>query len=145
MLNWIEIRDRIFELYGNPKQKELANALGIDDSVVSRWMTKNEKERRIPTMDLLSNIVKVKGVTWDWLLTGEEQAPPPAPASGAESLLPHLSRMAVELIKELSDIHLRALEGVVTEEQFEAILLGATGGMLEAARENEVETKKGTA
>ena len=70
MLNWIEIRDRIFEVYKISKQKELADALNIDKTVVSRWMAKKESERRIPTMEILAKVVQDKGVTWDWLLTG---------------------------------------------------------------------------
>ncbi len=42
----------------------------------------------------------------------------------------------------LNDFHLRTLEGVVTAEQFEKILLGATGGMMGAAEECGVEPKK---
>ena len=146
MLNWNEIRDRIFQAYNSPKQIVLAEMLGVDRATISKWMTENEKDRRNPTMEILEKIVKDKGVTWDWLLTGKSRddkaESPQSETSGEGAILPHLSRMAVELMNILNDFHLRTLEGVVTAEQFESILLAATGGMLEAARECGVEPKK---
>ncbi len=68
--------------------------------------------------------------------------PPRDPSSGGAPILPELSRMAVELMDIMNDIHLRALEGVVSEEQFRSILLATIRGMLEAARQSGVEPKK---
>ncbi len=131
MLNWNEIRDRIFQVYNSPKRSALAEMLGVDRATISKWMTENEKDRRNPTMEILEKVVRDKGVTWDWLLTGgtgSDKMESPQPETGGEGvILPQLSRMAVELMDIMNDIHLRALEGVVTAEQFESILLAAPG------------------
>ncbi len=67
---------------------------------------------------------------------------PREPISGEETILPQLSRYALELMNELNDIHMRALNGAVTEEQFKAILAAATASIADEARKNGVEPKK---
>ncbi len=72
----------------------------------------------------------------------QDSTTPHEPVSGEEPLLPQLSQMAIELINELNDIHLQALKGVVTEEQFKTILAAATASIAAAGRECGVEKKK---
>ncbi len=137
-----EINERFLSLFPGLGQKELMNLFSASQSTVSDWQT---WRRRIP-WDKLEWAVEKKEVTWDWLLTGNSERGTPSPpvsARGEEgSGLRHLSGMAVELVDIVNNFHRRALEGVITEEQFEKILLGATGGMIGAAEECGVEPKK---
>ena len=70
MLLWNEIRNRILDVYDSPKQKVLAEELGVDRATVNKWMSDDPKKRRNPTLEVLDQVVRNKGVTWDWLLEG---------------------------------------------------------------------------
>lgn len=72
MLKWNDIRDRIFDIYGSPKQKVLAEALGVDRATVNKWMSDDPEKHRNPTLEVLDKVVQAKGVTWDWLIEGRE-------------------------------------------------------------------------
>jgi transcriptional regulator with XRE-family HTH domain len=115
------------------KHRELEEKTGLGSGAISKMLSSGNA-----TIQNVLALEDALGVERGSLLG----ASPPIKANGDDSILPQLSRMAVELMDIMNDFHLRALEGVITAEQFETILLGATGGMLEAAGECGVESKK---
>ncbi len=56
-MNWNEIVQRIFDIYGNLPKNKLAERLKIDKAIVSQWTTKSEKNRRNPTWDVLQKVI----------------------------------------------------------------------------------------
>lgn len=66
----MKISERIFELMKAKKitQAELAEALGITQPSVGNWKTRGTT----PPMEYLPTICEVLGVSWEYLVTGEE-------------------------------------------------------------------------
>lgn len=66
----MKISERIFELMKAKKitQAELAEALGITQPSVGNWKTRGTT----PPMEYLPTICEVLGVSWEYLITGEE-------------------------------------------------------------------------
>ena len=66
----MEIYERIFELLGNKRsrQLELAKAIGVSTQTVSSWKTRGSD----PSAKLISSIADFLGVSTDYLLTGKE-------------------------------------------------------------------------
>lgn len=66
-----DILFRLRKLYGAKTNKDLAVALELSPSRISRW---NTGEQEIPTEALVRVSIE-KGVSMDWLLFGKEQSP----------------------------------------------------------------------
>lgn len=66
----MEIYERIFELLGSKRsrQLELAKAIGVSTQTVSSWKTRGSD----PSAKLISSIADFLGVSTDYLLTGKE-------------------------------------------------------------------------
>lgn len=67
-LNWRRIYERIFSVFPAKTQKELGEALGVSQDLISNWKT----GKAIPTWQILEKVVTDKHVTWQWLLTGKD-------------------------------------------------------------------------
>lgn len=67
--------DRLFRLRRERgiSQEELAEVVGVTRQAVQKW----ESGASRPDMDNLTALARYFQVTLDWLITGEEQAPPP--------------------------------------------------------------------
>ncbi len=68
LLNFKEIGERFFSLYGDYSRDDLAALFGVGPSAISDWRNNRKK---VP-WDKLVFAVQTKGVTWDWLLEGRE-------------------------------------------------------------------------
>lgn len=68
-LNWNEIVNRLFELYGVKTQTALSEKIGVKQTLISRWI---KDASRAPTWETIGRIVADTHVTWDWLLEGRE-------------------------------------------------------------------------
>lgn len=77
-LDWIEIANRIFLLYGAKTNEELGKELDFSGELVRQWRQVDPTKRRTPTWKTLEKVVQDKGVTWEWLLTGKEMEQSPA-------------------------------------------------------------------
>ena len=75
------------------KQEELAERLDVSGQAVSNW----ENDQTCPDISLLPRLARVFGVTTDYLLTGEQEQPPPV------RMVPEEER------KDLRDMMLRIL------------------------------------
>ncbi len=66
MITITEIQTRLREAikYGNISQKQLAEALGIDPSTVSKYM----KQNKYPSLDTFANLCKILDVSSDEIL-----------------------------------------------------------------------------
>lgn len=64
------ITERLFAQMKEKKitQAELANAIGIAQPTIGHWKTRGTT----PPMEYLPTICKVLGVSWEYLVTGEE-------------------------------------------------------------------------
>ena len=64
------INERLFATMKSKKitQEQLANALKTTQSVVAGWKNRGT----IPTMEHLPTICEILGVSWEYLITGEE-------------------------------------------------------------------------
>jgi transcriptional regulator with XRE-family HTH domain len=66
LLNFNEIAERYFSLYGNFSQKVLAESIGVSQPAINNW----RKGRKKVPWDKLIRAVRDHNVTWDWLLEG---------------------------------------------------------------------------
>lgn len=66
----MKISERIFSIMKTKRitQAELAEALGITQPSVGNWKTRGTT----PPMEYLPKICEVLGVSWEYLITGEE-------------------------------------------------------------------------
>lgn len=73
----MDFRERLFELrrQAGLSQEELANLLGVTRQAVQKWEAGTSR----PDMDNLVSLAEYFKVSLDYLLTGREAAPPPAP------------------------------------------------------------------
>lgn len=78
----MDTADRIFDLLDRSgmEQKKFAELIGSTDKVVSKWRTAGLKSYR----KYLPQIAEVLGTSVEFLLTGKEKEPAPAPSSGDE-------------------------------------------------------------
>lgn len=67
-LNSKNILKRVGIVLGSNKNKDIADALGVDSQVCTNWKTRNT----IPWVELF-NFSKERSVSMDWLLTGKEK------------------------------------------------------------------------
>lgn len=74
-LNHKEIANRFFTLFSVKNQTALAEQLGVSTSAITDW----KKGRSAIPWSKLIKAVESTGVTWDWLLTGKEDASYPDP------------------------------------------------------------------
>jgi transcriptional regulator with XRE-family HTH domain len=61
------LAQRLREARGQLKMRELANAVGVTTSYISRI----EKGERVPTLQLLNRLADQLGVSREWLATGQ--------------------------------------------------------------------------
>lgn len=71
MPDWNGIIERIYEACNPKDQKSLADMLGVFPSVVSRWRS-GKTGKGYPSIEVLTKVSELKGVTLDWLLEGRE-------------------------------------------------------------------------
>ena len=73
----MEFRERLFDLrrQAGLSQEELANLLGVTRQAVQKWEAGTSR----PDMDNLVSLADYFKVSLDYLVTGREAAPPPAP------------------------------------------------------------------
>ncbi len=66
MITITEIQERLRETikYGNISQKQLAKALGVNPSTVSKYM----KQNKYPSLDTFANLCKILDVSSDEIL-----------------------------------------------------------------------------
>lgn len=66
MITITEIQERLREAikYGNISQKQLAKALGVNPSTVSKYM----KQNKYPSLDTFANLCKILDVSSDEIL-----------------------------------------------------------------------------
>ena len=74
--------ERIFQLIDKSgmEQKKFAELIGSTDKIVSKWRTSGLKSYR----KYLPQIAEVLNTTVDYLLSGDEKKPAPAPKNGDE-------------------------------------------------------------
>lgn len=157
MLNNNEIVARIFELFGDIPQAEIAETLSISEALVSRWKNDALKKGRAPSLKIMCKIVMLKNVTWDWLLTGEgemyrieaQQAPPGDESAPPESLQPESAESGlnvtelvtahIKLNTAIDDILLKCLHEKITEKQYAEILMAAFQALLRTAKKLNIQ------
>lgn len=157
MLNNNEIVARIFELFGNIPQAEIAETLNVSEALVSRWKNDALKNGRAPSLKIMCKIVRMKNVTWDWLLTGEgerhriesRRAPPDdqlAPPQSFESESvesgPDVTELVTAQIKlntAMNDILLKFLQNKITDQQYAEILMATLQVLRRTAKELDVK------
>lgn len=73
----MDFRDRLFDLrrQAGLSQEELANLLGVTRQAVQKWEAGTSR----PDMDNLVSLAEYFKVSLDFLVTGKEPSPPPAP------------------------------------------------------------------
>lgn len=73
----MDTAERIFQLLDKSgmEQKKFAELIGSTDKIVSKWRTSGLKSYR----KYLPQIAEVLGTTVDYLLSGDEKKPAPAP------------------------------------------------------------------
>lgn len=73
----MDLRDRLFDLrrQAGLSQEELAGLLGVTRQAVQKWEAGTSR----PDMDNLVSLASCFRVSLDYLVTGKEPAPPPAP------------------------------------------------------------------
>lgn len=66
----MDINERMFNTMKKRKitQEQLANALNTSQSVIAGWKNRGT----VPSMEYLPAICEVLGVSWEYLVTGEE-------------------------------------------------------------------------
>ena len=78
----MDTAERIFQLLDKSgmEQKKFAELIGSTDKIVSKWRTSGLKSYR----KYLPQIAEVLNTTVDYLLSGDEKKPAPAPKNGDE-------------------------------------------------------------
>ena len=78
----MDTAERIFQLLAKSgmEQKKFAELIGSTDKIVSKWRTSGLKSYR----KYLPQIAEVLNTTVDYLLSGDEKKPAPAPKNGDE-------------------------------------------------------------
>ena len=73
----MDFRERLFDLrrQAGLSQEELANLLGVTRQAVQKWEAGTSR----PDMDNLASLAEYFKVSLDFLVTGRESSPPPAP------------------------------------------------------------------
>lgn len=66
----MDINERLFSTMKQRKitQEQLANALNTSQSVIAGWKNRGT----VPSIEYLPTICEVLGVSWEYLITGEE-------------------------------------------------------------------------
>jgi len=91
-MNQVEIVDRMMQVYGVHKQKDLADELDVTDVTISKW--KNKKTRIKDSV--FERIAKKKGITVEWLKYGGEMTE----VSKSDGIMPTLNNVK-KLISKL--------------------------------------------